>query len=153
MFTTCGTYRKYLLVLQSKSGKFDLLQHTKGVRSSRPFLILKEVIQEIIHGPDTPHCHRTQQHWSRCLHHIFFCKSFVFNTHFVQREVDEEKLSKTMGSFKAQCHPIPDFHPHLYFDLSDEFGWAEFLGEVSDAGCLSLSVIFFGDHEDFQSFE
>ena len=46
------------------------------------------------------------------------------------REVDENKLSDAVRSFKAQCRPIPDFHPHLYFDFSDEFGWAEFLSEV-----------------------
>ena len=151
MFITCNIR----ILLQGKSGKFDLLQHAKGVRSSRPFLLIKDVVQEIVRGPDAPRSPHEQQRWSRRLHHMFFCKSFVFNTQFVAREADaeetlntqfvpreadaEETLSKAVQSFKAQCGPIPDFHPHLYFELSDELGWAEFLREVGDISLFCLS--------------
>ena len=119
-----------LFSLQCSSGKYDLLQHSKGDKTSRQYTVLKDAVQEIIKGPETPRGSQGQKSWSRRLHQIFFCKSFIFNTHCASKE-ETEYATKVMQSAKALCQPIPDFHPHLYFELLDEFQWCEFLGEVS----------------------
>ncbi|KAK7094712.1 gem-associated protein 4-like [Littorina saxatilis] len=119
-----------LLEKEDNSGKCDLLQHTKGLKSSRPFFLIKSAVQEITEGLEKPNPQKQRQDWSRRLHQIFFSKAFIFNKHFVDRENNVKELNKSWRPFQALCAPIPDFHPHLFFELSDEFGWTEYLGEL-----------------------
>ncbi|KAL8612812.1 hypothetical protein ACOMHN_033482 [Nucella lapillus] len=129
---------------ESKNGKYDLHHHTKGDKSSRPYRLIRDVIQEIVAGPELPHSPSDRKKWSRHLHHVLFCKAFVFSQQFASREMEEEEdgFGKVIKSFKAWCLPLPDFHPHFFFDLSEEFDWAEFLGEAMEASDLTTTLTF-----------